>query len=87
MFGIQSICLRGGNDGIFRSIEGSAQGCECEEDFKGLFDDSDMNSNKLGDTVAKRNELLVKFMNGVAPMQLGDYRENTIDVFGVVSII
>lgn len=46
-----------------------------------------MNSNKLGDTVAKRNELLVKFMNGVAPMQLGDYRENTIDVFGVVSII
>lgn len=41
-----------------------------------------MNSNKLGGTVAKRNERLVKMMNGVASMQLGDYQENTIDAFG-----
>ena len=41
-----------------------------------------MNSNKLGGTVAKRNERLVKLMNGVASMQLGDYQENTIDAFG-----
>ncbi len=66
-------------EGIFRSIEGSAQGCESEDDFKGLFDDFDVNSNKLGGTVAKRNERLVKLMNGVASMQLGDYQENTID--------
>ncbi|MBR2088709.1 MAG: N-6 DNA methylase, partial [Oscillospiraceae bacterium] len=69
-------------EGIFRSIEGSAQGCESEDDFKGLFDDFDVNSNKLGGTVAKRNERLVKLMNGVASMQLGDYQENTIDAFG-----
>lgn len=49
---------------------------------KGLFDDFDVNSNKLGGTVAKRNERLVKLMNGVASMQLGDYQENTIDAFG-----
>ena len=65
-------------EGIFRSIEGSAQGCESEDDFKGLFDDFDVNSNKLGGTVAKRNERLVKLMNGVASMQLGDYKDNTI---------
>lgn len=41
-----------------------------------------MNSNKLGGTVAKRNERLVKLMNGVASMQLGDYQENSIDAFG-----
>ena len=69
-------------EGIFRSIEGSAQGCESEDDFKGLFDDFDVNSNKLGGTVAKRNERLVKLMNGVASMQLGDYQDNTIDAFG-----
>ena len=69
-------------EGIFRSIEGSAQGCESEDDFKGLFDDFDVNSNKLGGTVAKRNERLVKLMNGVDSMQLGDYQENTIDAFG-----
>lgn len=45
-------------ESIFRSIESSAQGCESENDFKGLFDDFDVNSNKLGGTVAKRNELL-----------------------------
>lgn len=69
-------------EGIFRSIEGSAQSCESEDDFKGLFDDFDVNSNKLGGTVAKRNERLVKLMNGVDSMQLGDYQENTIDAFG-----
>ncbi|MDE6035210.1 MAG: type I restriction-modification system subunit M [Ruminococcus sp.] len=69
-------------ESVFRSIEASAQGCDSEDDFKGLFDDFDVNSNKLGATVAKRNERLVKLMNGVASMQLGDYQENTIDAFG-----
>lgn len=69
-------------EGIFHSIESYAQGCDSEDDFKGLFDDFDVNSNKLGGTVAKRNERLVKLMNGVASMQLGDYQDNTIDAFG-----
>ena len=40
---------------IFKEIEGSALGSDSEDDFKGLFDDIDVNSNKLGATVAKRN--------------------------------
>ena len=67
---------------VFRNIEASAQGFESEDDFKGLFDDFDVNSNKLGGTVAGRNERLVKLMNGVGEMKLGDYKNNTIDAFG-----
>ncbi|MFA5635352.1 MAG: type I restriction-modification system subunit M [Lentisphaerae bacterium] len=69
-------------DNVFRNIESSAQGAPSEDDFKGLFDDIDVNSNKLGGTVAKRNEKLVKLMNGVGQMKLGDYQDNTIDAFG-----
>ncbi|HOT59344.1 MAG TPA: type I restriction-modification system subunit M [Candidatus Cloacimonas sp.] len=67
---------------IFSNIEASAQGTESEDNFKGLFDDIDANSNKLGNTVIKRNEKLVKLLNSVAEMKLGDYRDNTIDAFG-----
>lgn len=66
----------------FHNIESSAQGAQSEDDFKGLFDDIDVNSNKLGGTVAKRNEKLVKLMNGIGEMKLGDYQDNTIDAFG-----
>lgn len=66
----------------FRSIEKSAYGGPSEDNFKGLFDDIDVNSNKLGGTVAKRNEKLVKLLNGVGEMKLGDYKDNTIDAFG-----
>ena len=67
---------------VFKGIEASAQGTESEDDFKGLFDDLDVNSNKLGGTVAQRNARLVKLMNGVADMRLGDFKDNTIDAFG-----
>lgn len=67
---------------VFKNIESSAQGYESEDDFKGLFDDIDVNSNKLGSTVAKRNEKLVKLMNGIGEMKLGDYKDNSIDAFG-----
>ncbi len=67
---------------VFKSIEGSAAGTESEDDLKGLFDDLDVNSNKLGATVAKRNEMLVKLMDGVGGMKLGNYQDNTIDAFG-----
>lgn len=61
----------------FRNIEDSAKGSESEDDFAGLFDDIDVNSNKLGSTVAKRNEKLVKLLDGIGEMKLGDYKENT----------
>ena len=67
---------------IFNHIEASATGTPSEDDFKGLFDDIDVNSNKLGSTVPKRNEKLVKLLDGIASMKLGDYRDNTIDAFG-----
>jgi len=67
---------------IFSNIEASAQGTDSEDDFKGLFDDIDVNSNKLGSSVAKRNEKMVKLLNSIAEMKLGDYKDNTIDAFG-----
>lgn len=67
---------------VFKNIEASAQGSESEDDFKGLFDDIDVNSNKLGPTVAKRNEKLVKLLDAVGDMKLGDYQDNNIDAFG-----
>ena len=67
---------------VFRHIEESAKGSESESDFAGLFDDFDVNSNKLGATVAKRNEKLVKLLNGVAAMDLGDVKGHDIDAFG-----
>lgn len=66
---------------IFRNIENSALGTDSEADFKGLFDDIDVNSKKLGGTVKERNERLVKLMNGIASMNLKD-SDNTIDLFG-----
>ncbi len=67
---------------VFYNIEDSAKGTESEDNFSGLFDDIDVNSNKLGGTVAKRNANLVKLIEGVANMKLGNYQDNTIDAFG-----
>ena len=67
---------------IFNNIENSAKGAESEDDFSGLFDDIDVNSNKLGATVGKRNEKLVKILEGIANINLGNYQDNQIDAFG-----
>jgi len=71
---------------IFADIEGSATGTESEDDFKGLFDDLDVNSGKLGPTVAKRNEKLVKLLEAIGDLPLtngaGGFSDNTIDLFG-----
>ena len=71
---------------IFADIEGSANGSDSEDDFKGLFDDLDVNSSKLGPTVAKRNEKLVKLLDAIGDLPLssgaGGFSDNTIDLFG-----
>ena len=69
-------------EAAFNHIEESAKGSESEDNFAGLFDDIDVNSNKLGTTVAKRNANLVKLIEGVANMGLGNYKDNSIDAFG-----
>jgi type I restriction enzyme M protein len=67
---------------VFKSIEASAKGADSEDDFKGLFDDLDVNSNKLGPTVVKRNEKLVKLLDAIGDLNLGTFSDNTIDAFG-----
>lgn len=71
---------------IFVDIEASAKGSESEYDFKGLFDDLDVNSTKLGSTVAKRNEKLVKLLDAIGDLPLsngvGSFSRNSIDLFG-----
>ncbi|OHB44930.1 MAG: type I restriction-modification system subunit M [Planctomycetes bacterium GWC2_49_10] len=66
----------------FRNIEKSAKGSDSEDALKGLFDDLDVNSNKLGATVEKRNQKLVKLMDAIGDLRLGNYYDNTIDAFG-----
>ncbi len=68
-----------------KNIEGSAIGTESEDDLKGLFDDLDVNSSKLGPTVSKRNEKLVKLLDAIGDLPLsndGSFSSNTIDLFG-----
>lgn len=67
---------------VFNNIESSAKGFSSEEDLKGLFDDLDVNSNKLGPTVEKRNQRLVKLVEAIGALRLGKYTDNTIDAFG-----
>ncbi|CAN5797509.1 type I restriction-modification system subunit M [soil metagenome] len=67
---------------VFTNIEGSAVGSDSEYDLKGLFDDLDVNSTKLGSTVAKRNENLVKLLDAIGDLALGAFTDNTIDAFG-----
>lgn len=67
---------------VFRNIEGSAVGADSEHDIKGLFDDLDVNSSKLGGTVPKRNEKLVKLLDAIGDLSLGEFADNTIDAFG-----
>ena len=67
---------------VFRHIEGSAVGADSEDDLKGLFDDFDVNSAKLGNTVARRNEKLVKLLDAIGDLELGRFEDHTIDAFG-----
>ena len=67
---------------VFKNIENSAKGTESEDDLKGLFDDLDVNSNKLGNTVEQRNKQLVKLLESINELRLGNYSDNTIDAFG-----
>src|SRR6478609_10541939 len=67
---------------VFKNIEGSAIGAESEDDLKGLFDELDVNSSKLGNTVTRRNEKLVKLLAAIGDLNLGDFADNSIDAFG-----
>ena len=67
---------------VFRSIESSAVGSPSEHDLKGLFDDLDVNSSKLGSTITKRNQKLVRLLDAIGDLPLGSFADNSIDLFG-----
>ena len=67
---------------VFNNIENSAKGFSSEDDLRGLFDDLDVNSKRLGATVAERNKKLVKLLEKIGELKLGEYSDNTIDAFG-----
>lgn len=67
---------------VFNNIENSAKGTVSEDDLKGLFDDLNVNSNKLGGTVEIRNKKLAQLLESIGNLRLGDYTDNTIDAFG-----
>ncbi len=67
---------------IFKNIENSAKGTNSEESLKGLFDDFDFNSNKLGSNIEKRNKLLIKLLDSIGDLNLGNFKDHSIDTFG-----
>ena len=67
---------------IFDDIESSAIGYASEHDIKGLFDDVDTRSNKLGSTVPERNQRLTLILEGIASLDFGNFEDNHIDLFG-----
>ena len=69
---------------IFKAIEESAVGFLSEDDIKGLFEDVDTTSNRLGGTVAEKNKRLTDILRGIAGINFGNFNNNEIDAFGDV---
>lgn len=67
---------------VFDDIEGSSVGTPSEKSFRGLFDDIDLNSSKLGNGVAERNQRLVRIIKGIASLDFGSIADSRIDLFG-----
>lgn len=68
---------------VFKNIEGSAVGTDSEGNLKGLFDDMDVNSAKLGNSVIERNKKLVTLISKIGSLDFGGaFQDNAIDAFG-----
>lgn len=65
-----------------KNIERSAVGTDSEDAMKGLFSDLDVNSNKLGSNLKERQTRLRDILRGIESLDLGDYRDTSIDLFG-----
>ena len=68
--------------GVFTAIEESALGTESEDDIKGLFEDIDVSSTRLGNSVAQRNKKLFELLDTIGSLSLGTFGDSTIDMFG-----
>lgn len=69
---------------IFKNIEASAQGTSSEKNIKGLFQDIDINNIKLGNTVDDRNKKLLTILEKIGDLGIGDFNNNSFDMFGDV---
>lgn len=69
-------------DKALRAVEASSADAESADDFKGLFQDFDVNSNKLGGTTVERSKRLATIMMAVDKLDLGSFTDTDIDVFG-----
>lgn len=67
---------------IFKQIIDSTLGQTSEKAFKGLFDDFDVSSNKLGSTLQKKCETFQKLLLGVESFQVSDVPGASRDTFG-----
>lgn len=67
---------------IFQNIESSSIGSSSEEDIKGLFSILSLNSQKLGNTVTEKNRKLANVLKAINDFNLGDFKDNSIDLFG-----
>lgn len=66
---------------VFRNIEASSKWKESEDDMRWLFDDLDVNSNKLWWTVEERNKRLSDLLVSISEIKLGNYWDNENDTF------
>lgn len=67
---------------IFTDIQNSANGYPSEQDIKGLFDDFDTTSSRLGNSVPEKNKRLADVLKGIAELNFGSFEETKIDLFG-----
>ena len=67
---------------VFRQIIDSTLGRPSEKAFKGLFDDFDVSSNKLGSTLEKKCETLRRLLLGIESFQVSDIPGSSRDTFG-----
>ena len=67
---------------VFHAIEASAVGYDSEPAIKGLFADFDTTSSRLGATVEDKNRRLAAVLNGVASLNLSNFADSEIDLFG-----
>lgn len=69
-------------DQAFKAVEQSTASADSAEDFKGLFQDFDVNSNKLGGSTIERSNRLATIIKAIKKLDLGDFSGTDIDVFG-----
>ena len=67
---------------IFEHIQSSANNHDSKKNFEGLFSDFDTSNKKLGDDLKQINNRLLKLLEGISQMPLGDYTTSSHDAFG-----